>query len=72
MPNPILCLKRGFLKAGKKISLAKTLAKLLGSMDIYHNPLGAKQIPIKLLQLPGVSQLTLQGDGVMEWVNSQS
>ena len=39
-----------------------------GSLDIYHNPLGVKQIPYKVLELPNVCQLVPKGEGIMEWV----
>jgi hypothetical protein len=39
-----------------------------GSLDVYHNPLGAKQIPCKILELPNVCQLIPKGEGTMEWV----
>jgi hypothetical protein len=39
-----------------------------GSLDIYHNPLGARQIPYKVLELPKVCQLVPKSEGIMEWV----
>lgn len=39
-----------------------------GSLDIYHNPLGARQIPYEVLELSNVCQLIPKGDGIMEWV----
>jgi len=39
-----------------------------GTLDIYHNPFRAKQIPHTVLQLPNVCQLIPKGEGIMEWV----
>jgi hypothetical protein len=39
-----------------------------GSLDIYHNPLGARQIPYEVLESPNVSQLIPRSEGTMEWV----
>ena len=39
-----------------------------GSLDIYHNPLSAKQIPYKVLELPNICQLIPKSEGIMEWI----
>jgi hypothetical protein len=39
-----------------------------GLLDIYHNPLGGRQIPYKVLELPNICQLIPKGEGIMEWV----
>lgn len=39
-----------------------------GSLDIYHNPLRAKEISHRILELPNVCQLIPKGVGTMEWV----
>lgn len=38
-----------------------------GSLDVYHNPLGARQIPYHVLELPNVCQLVPKGKSTMEW-----
>jgi hypothetical protein len=39
-----------------------------GSLDIYHNPLAAKQIPYSVLEMPNVCQLVPKSEGFMEWM----
>jgi hypothetical protein len=39
-----------------------------GSLDIYHNPLRAKEISHGILELPNVCQLIPKGEGTMEWM----
>lgn len=39
-----------------------------GSLDIYHNPLRAKEISHHILGLPNVCQLIPKGEGTMEWI----
>ena len=39
-----------------------------GSLDIYHNPLRAKEISYHILKLPNVCQLIPEGEGTMEWM----
>jgi hypothetical protein len=39
-----------------------------GLLDIYHNPLGARQILYKALEQTNVCQLIPKGEGIMEWV----
>jgi len=38
-----------------------------GSLDIYHNPLRAREISYHILELPNVCQLIPKGAGTMEW-----
>jgi len=49
----------------------KWTPELSGLLDIYHNPLGARQIPYKVLELPKVCQLVPKSEGIMEWVPSR-
>jgi hypothetical protein len=39
-----------------------------GSLDIYHNPLSARQIAPSVFALSGVCQLVPEGEGIMVWV----
>lgn len=39
-----------------------------GALDVYHNPLGARQITYRVLELPNVCQLVPKGEGTMEWI----
>lgn len=39
-----------------------------GALDIYHNPLGARQIPYHVLELRCVCQLVPKCEGTMEWI----
>jgi len=39
-----------------------------GSLDVYHNPLRAKEISHRVLELPSVYQLIPSGVGTMEWI----
>ena len=39
-----------------------------GALDIYHNPLAAKQIPSHVLEVPNVCQLVPKEMGIMEWM----
>lgn len=39
-----------------------------GSLDIYHNPLAAKQIPYSTLEAPNVYQFIPKDEGTMEWM----
>lgn len=39
-----------------------------GSLDIYHNPLRAREISYHILELPNVCQLIPKGEGTMEWM----
>ena len=38
-----------------------------GALDIYHNPLAARQIPYHVLELPNVCQLIPKGKDTLEW-----
>ena len=38
-----------------------------GALDVYHNPLAARNISHQVLQLPNVRQLVPTGEGTMEW-----
>ncbi|MBN1190527.1 MAG: hypothetical protein JXA46_12295 [Dehalococcoidales bacterium] len=42
-----------------------------GLLDIYHNPLGGRQIPYKVFEHPKICQLIPQSKGIMEWVPSR-
>ena len=42
-----------------------------GALDIYHNPLAAKQIPYHVLEMPNVCQLVPKEIGTMEWMPSR-
>lgn len=39
-----------------------------GSLDIYHNPLCARQISPDTFTLPMVCQLVPEGEGIMKWI----
>ncbi len=39
-----------------------------GSLDIYHNPLRAREISYQIFELPSVYQLIPKVEGIMEWI----
>ncbi len=42
-----------------------------GSMDIYHNPKCAKELPYRLFEIPNVYQLIPETNGIMKWIPSR-